>query len=72
MLPARPVKTKLPASSEREQKKLKAEVFILNSSIWVHPRASVPIRLFLWGGAPPILFLLEIPNLLCDLPCGVF
>ncbi len=32
--------------------KNKAFVSILNSPIWVHPRAAVPIRLFLWGGAP--------------------
>ncbi len=29
----------------------KAFVSILNGPIWVHPRVTVPIRLFLWGGA---------------------
>ncbi len=41
------------SASEKKKLQLKAEVFILNSSIWVHPRAAVPIRLFLWGEAPP-------------------
>ncbi len=40
------------ASSKKKKLKLKAVVFILNSSVWVHPRAAVQIRLFLWGGAP--------------------
>ncbi len=31
----------------------KAFVSILNGPIKVHPRATVPIRLFFWGGAPP-------------------
>ncbi len=41
------------AASEKKKFPLKAVVFILNSSIWVHPRVAVPIRLFLWGRAPP-------------------
>ncbi len=40
------------SASKKKKLKLKAVVFILNSSVWVHPRAAVQIRLFLWGGAP--------------------
>ncbi len=42
----------VPANKKKSAKLMnKAFMFILNGPIWVHPRAAVPIRLFLWGGA---------------------
>ncbi len=46
-------------SSANEQVKsrlLKAVVFIFNQLDLYPPKAAVPIRLFLWGGAPPLSF----------------
>ncbi len=46
-------------SSANEQVKsrlLKAVVFIFNQLDLDPPTAAVPIRFFLWGGAPPMSF----------------
>ncbi len=57
------------AASEGKKLVNKACVPILNRLTSVHPLEGSPKQIVL-GGAPPILFLLDIPNLICDLPCG--
>ncbi len=51
--PGQSLKTPMFQSKQQAKTKNKAFVSISNGLIWVHPRAAVPIRLFLWGGALP-------------------
>ncbi len=44
------------ASEQVKSRPLKAVVLILNQLDLNPPTAAVPIRLFLWGGAPPMSF----------------
>ncbi len=53
-LPGRPRASTLKREEERE--KFTAVLFVLSGTSLDTPPAAVPIRLFLWGGAPPRFF----------------
>ncbi len=60
MLPGRPQTSKL--KSEDEESDSKAALFILSGTSLDTPPAAIPIRLFLWGGAPPRTAFLAMPT----------